>query len=236
MSVPPPNGKPAPLGRAGLTTAGVGPLRFEALWQRCVTSPPSPPGSEVFAELHDRYTAPYRRFHNLDHIHDCLHRVDEVAQLLNDPGAVELAIWFHDAVYDVGSTTNERRSAEMFIAMSAGAPFGLRHRVCSLIMATRHARKVQGNDRSFMVDIDLSGFGAPWDDFMESGARLREEASSISEDQYHVGQVGFLDRLRRRQYFFATEYFRDRYEATARQNLRRLLADLANQGYAPSTR
>ncbi len=93
------------------------------------------------------------------------------------PDAVELAIWFHDAVYDVGSATNERRSAEMFIALSAGARFGLRHRVCSLIMATRHAWIVQGNDRSFMVDIDLSGFGAPWDEFIASGARLREESS-----------------------------------------------------------
>jgi len=236
VSVPPPNGKPARFDGAGLTTAAVGPARFEALWQRCVTSSQSRPGSKVFAELHDRYTAPFRRFHNLDHIDDCLHRVDEVAQLLHDPGAVELAIWFHDAVYDVGSGTNERRSAEMFIALSAGARFGLRHRVCSLIMATRHAWIVQGNDRSFIVDIDLSGFGAPWDEFIESGARLREESSAISDAQYLAGQVRFLDRLRQRRHFFATDYFRDRYEATARENLRRLLADLANQGYAPSTR
>src|SRR4029434_4130170 len=99
-----------------------------------------------------------------------------------------------------------------------------------------HAWIVQGNDRSFMVDIDLSGFGAPWDEFIESGARLRDESSAISDDQYLAGQVCFLDRLRRRKRFFATDYFRDRYEASARANLHRPLGDLARRGYAASTR
>lgn len=234
MSAPPPENGTVP-GDGALTVAANGTSRFEALWQRCVTSPPSPPGSEVFANLRDRYTAPYRRFHNLDHIDDCLRRFDEVAPLLKDPSAVELAIWFHDAVYELGATTNERHSAELFVELSAGARFGLRHRVCSLIMATRHAWVVQGNDRSFMVDIDLSGFGAPWDEFIESGARLREESSALSDDKYLVGQVFFLDRLRRRKHFFATDYFRDKYEANARANLHRLLDDLSRRGYAPPT-
>jgi len=86
-----------------------------------------------------------------------------------------------------------------------------------------------------MVDIDLSGFGAPWDQFIESGARLREESSAISDEKYLVGQVLFLERLQRRRHFFATDYFRDRFEATARENLRRLLEELAQRGYATPT-
>lgn len=213
----------------------VGRERFEALWQRCVASPPSPDGADVYAELEKLYTAPYRRFHNLDHIGDCVRRVDEVAHLLEDPDAVELALWFHDAVYDVGTATNERRSAELFLTMSAGAGFRFRHRVCGLIMATRHARLTNGNDRSFMVDIDLSGFGAPWDEFIANGARLRDESATIPDNQYHCGQVFFLSRLRERRRFFATDYFRDRYESIARDNLRRLLDELTQQGYAGAT-
>jgi predicted metal-dependent HD superfamily phosphohydrolase len=48
--------------------------------------------------------------------------------------------------------------------------------------------------------------------------------------------VSFLRRLQRRRHFFATEYFRDRYEARARANLRRLIGDLVSRGYAPSAR
>ena len=215
--------------------AAIGAERFDALWSRCAASPASPRGSTVYADLRRLYTAPHRFFHNLDHIGDCVRRVDEVAPLLEDPDAVELALWFHDAVYDVGTATNERRSAEMFLALSEGASFGFRHRVCGLIMATRHARVVQGNDRSFVVDIDLSGFGAPWDVFIENGARLRKESSAISDAQYHAGQIFFLSRLQRRPRFFATAYFRDRYEAVARQNLRRVLDELTSKGYAAAT-
>lgn len=218
-----------------MTAVENGAARFDALWRRCVASPPSPDGAAVFADLHRLYTAPYRRFHNLDHIGDCVRRADEVAPRLENPDAVELALWFHDAVYDVGAADNERRSAEMFLALSAGASFGFRHRVCSLIMATRHARMVHGNDRSFMVDIDLSGFGAPWEAFIENSSRLREESSAISDAQYSAGQIFFLSRLQRRRRFFATDYFRDKYEATAQENLRRLLGRLANQDGAPPT-
>jgi predicted metal-dependent HD superfamily phosphohydrolase len=209
--------------------------RFDALWQRHVASPPSPDGSTIYAELCSRYAEPYRRFHNLDHIRDCVQRFDEVAHLLDDSDSVELALWFHDAVYEVGATTNERRSAEMFIDLSAGARFGFRHHVCGLIMATRHARLIHGNDRQFMVDIDLSGFGVPWDEFMRNGARLREESAHQDDAQYNSGLVVFLGRLQRRPRFFFTEYFHDRYELQARENLSRVLAELAHQGYQPPT-
>ncbi len=100
-------------------------------------------------------------------------------------------------------------------------------------MATRHARRIHGNDRRFIVDIDLSGFGAPWEEFMRHGAQLRAESAQLTDDQYHAGQVIFLGRLQRRSRFFFTDYFRDRYETQARENLERVLAELAHQGYQP---
>ena len=213
----------------------MGAERFAALWRRCVKSPPSPEGALVYADLERRYGAPYRHFHSMDHIRDCVALIDEIAPLLIDPDAVEVALWFHDAVYETGVKTNERRSAELFLELSAGASFGFRHRVCGLIMATRHARSVHGNDRQFVVDIDLSGFGAPWEEFMANGARLREEFCDVSDADYHAGQVAFLSRLQCRPHFFATPYFRERFEATARENLSRILDDLTRQGYAGAT-
>ena len=212
--------------------------RFTDLWRRRVASPPSPDGATVYAKLCHLYAAPYRRFHNLGHIQACLRLVDEVAPLLVDRDAVEFGLWFHDAIYDTGVATNEWRSAELFLEVSAGASFALRHRVCGHILATRHTGRARGNDRRFIVDIDLSGFGAPWEEFMRNGALLREESSGQTDAKYHSGQVAFLSCLQKRPHFFLTDYFRDRYEATARENLRRLLADLGAKGYgtgSPST-
>jgi predicted metal-dependent HD superfamily phosphohydrolase len=217
------------------TAPGNGAPRFQALWNRCVASPPSPGGAVVYADLRRLFGAAFRRYHTLDHIHDCVRRVDEVRELLADPDAVELALWFHDAVYDMDALTNERRSAELFAALSEGADPAFRRRVCGLIMATRHIGRERGNDRRFIVDIDLAGFGAPWDEFMRNGALLREESPAKTDAQYHAGQIYFLRRLQRRRQFFSTDYFRDRYEKTARANLSRLLDDLTHRGYAGPT-
>ena len=144
----------------------------------------------VYAELRRRYDEPFRQYHNLHHILDCLR-----------------------------------------IATRSDRSFLFRHRVCDHVLATRHSTTVSDPDRRFLVDIDLSGFGAPWDEFMRNGALLREESSGQNDIKYHYGQVAFLSRLQERRHFFATEYFRARYETTARENLRRVLAELRAKGY-----
>lgn len=221
--------------RRPMNTSEIASERFDALWRRCVASPDSVAAGEVHADLRRRLGGPDRRFHNLHHIRDCLHRFDEVASLLSDRDAVEVALWFHDAVYDPSDADNERRSAELFLAQSNGANPVFRRRVCGLILATRHQGQPHSNDRRLIEDIDLAGFGAPWEEFMRQGDLLREEFAAKTDAQYHAGQVCFLERLKRRPWFFATDYFRDRYEAKAQDNLAGLLALLAKQGYRSAT-
>ena len=209
-----------------------GEARFGAVWTRCVASPPSPDSATVYADLHRLLSAPGRRFHNLDHIRDCVRRLDEVAPLLEDRDAVEVAIWFHDAIYEPGDATNEERSARLFLTQSTGARPLFRRRVCGLILTTRHCMHSRGTDRRFIEDIDLAGFAAPWDDFIRSGDLLRAEFAAHADGQYYPSQVRFLANLQSRPRFFRTDYFHDKYEARARQNVRRLLDELAQRGFA----
>lgn len=208
-----------------------GAARFAAVWQRCVATPPAPDAVTVHADLCRLLGAPSRLFHNLDHIRDCVRRFDEVASLLQHPDAVEIALWFHDAIYEPGEASNEHRSANLFLAQSTGAPPVFRRRVCGLILTTRHIGGTRGSDRRFIEDIDLAGFAAPWEDFMRSGDLLRAEFAAHPDAQYYPSQVGFLLQLQRRPRFFSTDYFHDRYEARARHNVRRLLEDLARRGF-----
>ena len=218
-----------------MNTSEIPSARFEALWLRCMASANAVAAREVNADLRRRLGAPDRRFHNLNHIRDCLHRFDEVASFLSDPDAVEVALWFHDAVYVPSDADNERYSAELFLAQSNGANPVFRRRVCGLILATRHQGQSHSNDRRFIEDIDLAGFGAPWDAFMREGALLREEFAAKTDAQYFAGQACFLERLKERPWFFATDYFRERYEARAQENLNGLLALLAKKGYRSAT-
>ena len=90
----------------------------------------------------------------------------------------------------------------------------------------------RGTDRRFIEDIDLAGFAAPWDDFIRSGDLLRAEFAAHADGQYYPSQVRFLENLQSRPRFFRTDYFHDKYEARARQNVRRLLDELAQRGFA----
>lgn len=205
--------------------------RFAALWQRSIAVPPSPRADAVFADLRDRLNAPGREFHNLGHIDDCLLRFDEVRDRLVHPDAVEMALWFHDAIYDAGDPTNERRSADLFVDYADGASASFRRRVVALVMATERKQAPRTDDARFIDDIDLSGFGSSWASFARNSQRLREEFARMSDDDYYRGQWRFLSRLRRRPRFFRTPYFRQRYEAHAHANLDRVLSDLARRGY-----
>lgn len=214
--------------RSGDSAFGV--ARFAPLWDRAVVHA-SHDGRDAYAALERLLGARNRHFHNFEHIRDCVERVDEVAPLLGSADSVELALWFHDAVLDPGARDNERRSAELFADLSAGAATSFRHRIVRLILATAHGASTMYGDRAYVVDIDLAGLGAPWDEFMRKGDLLRREALSQSDDDYYGKQVTFLQRLLDRRWLYATDYFRTTYEGLARANLTHLLALRASQGF-----
>src|SRR5262245_66185655 len=57
-------------------------------------------GNAWFEALAERYAEPHRYYHTSRHIAECLAEVDHVRHLARDPVAVELALWFHDAIYE----------------------------------------------------------------------------------------------------------------------------------------
>src|SRR5438128_125494 len=74
--------------------------------------------------LSKRYAETHRAYHTIEHIVHCLDELEEARSLAADPVAVEMALWYHDAVYDPRSTNNEARSADMalHVATAIGWP------------------------------------------------------------------------------------------------------------------
>jgi predicted metal-dependent HD superfamily phosphohydrolase len=98
-------------------------------------------------------------------------------------------------------------------------------------MITTHREQPVRKDERFIVDIDLSSFGLAWDEFERDGRRIRAECADMSDDEYYPGHVKFLQALQQRPTFFFTEFFQERYEKTARENIERLIASLRRRGY-----
>ena len=181
----------------------------------------------VFDELDALYREPHRRYHTVAHIDHCLHCFDLAADRMDEPDAVEMALWFHDAVYGVPTQGNEQRSAELFAAR-AGARGEERYRskVHRLIMVTEHREPPATLDESFIVDIDLSSFGLPWEAFLRDSRAVREEFAAVPDAEFYPRHRKFTESLLARPHFCFTEFFRERHEARARENIERLYAKL----------
>ena len=202
--------------------------RFEGLWSRSIGDD----AAEVFDELVALYAEPHRAYHTAAHIVHCLRQFDLAADRMNEPDAVEMALWFHDAIYEIAAKDNELRSAELFAALAGGrGSEAFRASVHGLIMATTHLDPPPRTlDESFMLDIDLSSFGRPWEEFMDDSRAVRAELAHVSDAEFTSRQKKFLERLAARPVFCFTEFFRDRHESRARENIERLCARLETQG------
>ncbi len=205
--------------------------RFTALWTRGLPSKPAE-AETVYARLIELYGEPHRHYHTLNHIRHCLREFDRAAALVDNADAVEMALWFHDAIYQPGDKDNERRSADLFRRWSDGrADPVFQQRVDDLVMATTHREPPGWRDAGFVVDIDLSSFGLPWEACERDGLLIRAEFAEVADDQYYPGHLRFLRALQGRPTVFCTESFQQRYERVARENLARIIADLRARGY-----
>ncbi len=209
------------------------PDRFAALWQRCHPGPEALPPDAIYAGLVAHYGEPHRRYHTLDHVDDCLERLDRVQGLPPDPCAVELALWFHDVIFDADARDNERRSAQYYFDRAAGASPRFRRHVCSMILASNHAGVLRDADRGYALDIDLAGFGHPWPQFRRTTDVVRAEYAHLSDAQFATGMAGFFAVLLSRPGIFWTDTFRDACEVTARANIAALRSEWTDAGYLP---
>ena len=167
------------------------------------------------------YSEPHRYYHNLLHIEDCLGEFDRANQLATDPATVELAIWFHDAVYDPRAADNEERSAELAKdwLSDVHASDVLTDSVGRLVLATKNHDASMHADAPLLVDVDLSILGKPPEQFWEYERQIREEYAWVEKTVFAAKRAEILHRFLARERIYQTDLFFHRMEAQARSNL-----------------
>lgn len=186
------------------------------------------PGDGLYEELIARYSAPERHYHTLQHLTECFAKLVESRQLAEHPHEIELALWFHDAVYDVRGQDNEERSAAWAeeVALRAGLSVRVAAGIRGLIMATKHDAIPESNDGRLLVDIDLAILGAPVERFDEYERQVRQEYSWVPDALFRGKRREILEAFLARPRIFSTDYFQSKYEAQARANLERSIIAL----------
>jgi predicted metal-dependent HD superfamily phosphohydrolase len=168
----------------------------------------APPG--LRERLLAAYGEPHRRYHCLQHLEECIARFDESIHLAAQPGEVEMALWFHDAIYDRQGNNNERRSADWAAQELAacGAAEPVLQRIEALIMATCHAAALLDADQQLLVDIDLAILGAPPARFAEYDRQVKAEYSWVPDALYRSKRREVLHGFLSRPFIYSTRHFR----------------------------
>ncbi|MFF8607879.1 hypothetical protein ACF06X_18260 [Streptomyces sp. NPDC015346] len=199
---------------------------------------PAPYGRNLLT----RWAEPQRRYHTVDHLRAVLDRIDELASQGGDLGPsgrsepsgewelVRLGAWFHDAVYRPDRSENEERSAAL--AEKALTEAGLAERevaeVARLVRLTiTHDPAPGDRNGEILCDADLAILASDPDTYTGYTAAVREEYGFVPDDAFREGRAAILRQLLALPRLFRTPYGTEHWEARARENLERELADLS---------
>jgi len=129
--------------------------QWRGLWRRLGAASPQ---DALYEQLLARYSEPHRRYHTVQHLDECLAQFAELEADALHPERIELALWFHDAIYDTKRTDNETKSADWSRAVAMAAQLGdtVADAVHALVMATKHDATPKDADEEVLVDVDLS--------------------------------------------------------------------------------
>jgi predicted metal-dependent HD superfamily phosphohydrolase len=177
---------------------------------------------EVFANL----SQAHRFYHTLRHVHDLLVELDSLETAPSNPQAIELAIWYHDIVYNPKAQDNEAKSVALFRrhCHQLGMASETVELVSAMIMATTHQpmNEIKSSDVALFLDLDLSILSA--DPF-----RFCAYEKNVWLEFRHVPwplRAYFRKRLLKRflkSPIYRTEAFQPR-ESTARELIATILA------------
>lgn len=196
--------------------------RWESAWRGVGVNSDS---RTLFLDLIARYSEPYRAYHDLYHITECLSVIEMANHLLERPHEAILAVWFHDAVYDPRRSDNEVRSAQLAEAalIAAGATGETSRRIGDLILLTTHDRDNLSGDGAILCDADLAILGASPQRFAQYEADIRREYGWVPEVVYRRERGRVLRRFLSRPFIYHTSFFQERLEQAARLNLTRAM-------------
>ena len=213
---------------------------LRAQWQAAVG--PGRDGTSLagdhFERLLARYREPHRRYHTVTHLAAVLSAAEDLmAQIVvSDHEAVRLALFFHDAVYDPRSDTNEADSAVLARAVLSelDVPAARVNAVAALVMATRHQTSLaasdpdgepEDGDAAVVLDADLAVLAAEPSRYEAYARGVRAEYTQVDDAGWRAGRAAVLRAFLDRPAIYLTAPMRSQ-EHRARANLAAELSGL----------
>lgn len=221
-------GRRRPLTSAKCLVEGTIDMLEQQAWQNLMIAMGFAANQETYQQLLAAYSETHRHYHNQSHIQACLQQLTECSQLIHHPHWVELALWFHDAIYKTRKSDNEQQSAQwaQHFIQQAGGDSTLAQSVYGAIMATKHHTQSKDALSRWVVDIDLSILGQNEENYMLFESNIRKEYFWVPKIIYQYKRKAILNAFLQRVRIYSNDYYHDKLDQQARHNMNKALANL----------
>jgi len=183
---------------------------------------------QLWEEIEENYCNKRRHYHTLQHLENLFFQLTETRAQINDWNCILFSIFYHDVIYNALKTNNEERSAEF--AQNRMQLLGVPHMVIEncmqKILASKKHVWSDEPDTNFFTDADLSILGQQWEVYLAYSQNIRKEYSLFPDIIYQPGRKKVLLRFLQMERIFKTDFFFNKFEITARENLQRELEQL----------
>lgn len=182
----------------------------------------------LWEELVSFYTNEHRYYHSLSHLENVFLRLKEVQELISDWDVVLFSLFYHDIIYDVEQSDNEEQSAVLAEKRmrELKVPLTQIHKCRKQILATKGHHFHSDPDTNYFTDADLSVLGQDWKDYAMYAENVRKEYAVFPDAVYNPGRTKVLKHFLQMDRIFKTDYFHDRLEKQAKENIQREMEEI----------
>ncbi|WP_143883347.1 HD domain-containing protein [Chryseobacterium binzhouense] len=176
---------------------------------------------KLWTEVSKNYAEKSRHYHNLLHIKKLFEEIGHVKQHIKKFEIISFSIFYHDVIYNATSKSNEEKSADYAAKRLTDVDLNTNdiEVICSQILATKSHQKSNDTDTNYLLDADLSILGKNSEIYSQYIQQIRKEYSIYPDFVYKPGRKKVLQHFLDLENIYKTEFFREKYEATARKNM-----------------
>ncbi|WP_417266393.1 phosphohydrolase [Brumimicrobium sp.] len=189
--------------------------------------------SKCFDEIIHAYESEGRYYHNLEHLKDLFSELERASHLIDDFNLVNIAVFYHDVIYNPTANNNEEKSAEFssnhLKLMRASEQ--LIKTVYEAIIATKKHSESENNNINIFTDADLSILGTNSEHYKKYSQKIRYEYITYPSYLFDNGRIQALKQLMDTGRLFKSEYFYKLNEKQALDNLQAELDSLVKRNY-----
>ena len=177
--------------------------------------------NNLWLEIFTKYSESKRHYHTIDHLEAMITELKEVKDIISDWDTTLLAAFYHDIIYKASSNTNEADSAKLAKKRLTEIryPVDKIEKCVAMILATKQHELSQDIDTNYLIDADLAVLGKNAEEYQKYTEQIREEYTIYPDFMYASGRKKALQHFLQMETIYKTEYFINKYEKQARQNI-----------------